>query len=177
MKKFISIFLCVVSIFAMAVPSFAATLNETNTSGSMIADYKAGYTSDDKGTEDPTDDDVVGSYTVTIPEYIVVTEAGQDIQNQVVKINDAMLLYDTIMYISVTYTSLKCGRQSIAYKMQRAEDGSNYYIDVASGSNIIEVRAGNPTTERRMKLSAVLTESAVFAGNYTDTVVFNITVR
>ena len=177
MKKFISVILCFVTIFAMAVPTFAATLNENNTSGNMIADYKAGYTADDKGTEDPTDDDVVGSYTVTIPSYIVVTAQGKDLAPQTVKINDAMLLYDTIMYISITYGSLKCGRQSLGYKFQRADDGSSYFINVDSGSNIIEVRAGTPSVEKHMNLCAVLTESPVFAGNYKDTVVFNVTVR
>ena len=177
MKKILSLILAVICIFSVTVPAFAANIDQTHTSGTMIADYKAGYTSDDKGTEDPTDDEVEGSYDISIPEYIVVTPQNQARALQTVEITNAMLKYDTILFISLTYSSLACGRQTLGYKFQRADDGSTYFLDVLSGSNIIEVRAGAPNAVRHMNLSAVLTDTPLFAGNYKDTVTFNATVR
>ncbi|MCR4594411.1 MAG: hypothetical protein K5761_05095 [Clostridiales bacterium] len=177
MKKILSLILAVICIFSISIPVFAATVDERHTSGNMIADYKAGYTTDDKGTEDPTDDDVESSYDISIPEYIVVTAQNEDRTVQTVEITNAMLEYDTILYLSLSYSSLKCGRQTLGYKFQRADDGSQNFVDVQSGSNIIEVRAGSPNAVSHMNLSAVLTQSPIFAGNYTDTVTFNATVR
>lgn len=78
-RKILSLLLTAVFIMALSsMSAFAATLDQDTASGSAIVAYTAGQIADDNGTEDPTDDIISGTYTISIPDYIKVSAIGVD---------------------------------------------------------------------------------------------------
>ena len=62
---------------ALTIPSFAATLDQNAPSGTAKVVYRAGQVTDNKGTEDPTDDTISGTYTVSVPAFIEAAAQGE----------------------------------------------------------------------------------------------------
>ena len=72
-SKIVSMLLAVMMLCSMAVPVFALDLD--NPTGNTQIGHTAGATLSDNGTpDDITDDTIAGTYTVSIPEYILAGE-------------------------------------------------------------------------------------------------------
>lgn len=179
MNKIISVLLAVVMATAIAVPTFAAekTLDQNQTSNTATAFYQAGKIVDDKGTEDPSDDVVQGTWSVTIPTYIDVAEKDGAPTEYSVTAKDVLIPYETNLTVTVDYDILELSGNTLAYKMQadpQSENGS--LADVATGSTILTAAAGEPTAVTTSQIGAVLTAEPLFSGNWTDTVTFTVSV-
>lgn len=183
MKKFgkvISALLAVCMVFgATSITAFAAELNQDNTSGSATVYYQAGQVVDNKGTEDPSDDVVGGTYVVTIPAYIEAAEVNGTPAEYDVTAKDVLIPYGTSLKVAVDFEdSLKLADNNsvtIGYDMQ-AKQGETSLASVNTGATILTVAAGNPDAVTTSQIAAVLTAAPVYAGTYTNTATFNVTV-
>ena len=166
--------LCAVLIAAMAVPSFAATLDQNTPSGNAKIVYKAGQTTDDKGTEDPSDDVVSGTYPVSIPEYIEAAAQGEAPTAYDVTAQDVLIPYATSLNVSVDFdNTLKLADNTatvIAYDLQA--NGAS----VSTGATILTVAAGNPDAATTSTVAAVLTQAPSYSGVYSNTATFGVAV-
>lgn len=179
-KKIISFVLALAILAAMSTTAFAAELNQNTTQGDAKVVYKAGQTVDDNGTEDPTDDVMGGTYTVTIPEYIVAAKQGDTPTAYNVTAENVLIPYNTSLKVNVTTTNkLKLTDNTataIGYDFKANPQGESTLATVASGSTILTKAAGDPDTAVTSQVAAVLTESPDFSGTYIDTVSFTIVV-
>ncbi len=178
--KIISAVLAVCMVFgATSVTAFAATLDQDNTSGSATVYYQAGQVIDNKGTEDPTDDVVGGTYLVTIPAYIEAAEADGTPAEYDVTAKNVLIPYGTSLKVAVEFeNNLKLeddNAVTVGYDMQ-AKQGSGSLTSVNTGAAILTVAAGNPDAVTTSSIAAVLTEAPVYSGTYTNTASFNVTV-
>lgn len=173
-KSIVSVMLCAALIAAMAVPSFAATLDQNTPSGNAKIVYKAGQTTDDKGTEDPSDDVVSGTYTVSIPEYIEAAAQGEAPTAYDVTAQDVLIPYATSLNVSVDFdNTLKLADNTatvIAYDLQA--NGAS----VSTGATILTVAAGNPDAATTSTVAAVLTQAPSYSGVYSNTATFGVAV-
>lgn len=175
MKKFISIFMALAIVMCMAVPTFAATLDNTNKSGNAIVYYKTGPTSNDRDTTDPTDDVVDGTYTVVIPELIEAKKSADNPTAENVIASNVLIPYNTKLYVGVTYGELSTTNSKVKYELQKSDDG-NTFNQVLSGSTVLLVPAGYPSQSFTSKVKAVVTGNPLYSGNYSDTATFNLVV-
>lgn len=174
-KKIMAVALAIALFASLSTTAFAAdkTLTEDHTSDTALVYYQAGKV-DDKGTDDPTDDVVSGTYTVTIPEYIKAAKVGETPETSDVTAKDVLIPYGTNLTVDVTFEdSLVLSDNAstkIAYDMQA--NGTK----IASGDTILTVAAGDPNGTSTIPVGAVLTQAPVFAGTYTDTATFSVSV-
>lgn len=178
--KAISALLAVCMVFgATSITAFAAELNQDNTSGSATVYYQAGQIVDNKGTEDPSDDVVGGTYLVTIPAYIEAAEADGTPAEYDVTAKDVLIPYGTSLKVAVDFeNSLKLADDNtvtIGYDLQ-AKQGEAALASVNTGATILTAAAGNPDAVTASSIAAVLTEAPVYAGTYTNTATFHVTV-
>lgn len=178
--KLISALLAVCMVFGTtSVTAFAAELNQDNTSGSATVYYQAGQVTDDKDTEDPTDDVVGGTYTVSIPAYIEAAEVDGTPAEYDVTAKNVLIPYGTSLKVAVDFeNNLKLADDNsvtIGYDMQ-AKQGEAALASVNTGATILTVAAGNPDAVTTSSIAAVLTEAPVYSGTYTNTATFNVTV-
>lgn len=142
--KKIFVLLCLLISLLAAIP-LRALATETST---------VQYTSD-------------GNYTITIPDYI---EA--DTEGVIVEMSDVLLPYDHELSITVEFDNLlhlkDASSITIPYKILADEK------EYQSGDTILRQNAGNPQKSTSVKLAAQVTESPLYSGIYTSTVVFNI---
>ncbi len=141
-KLIIAFALVTVMTFAISVNAFAAELNQNQTSGAATAVYKAGQTVNDNGTpDDPTDDTVSGTDTITIPDYIVVADGADVPTNYDVTAKDVLIPYATALNVAVDFESnLKLSDNpatTVTYDLK------NNDASVKSGDAILTVAAGN----------------------------------
>ncbi len=179
MKKFISIFCAVAMTMAVSIPTFAAekTLNENQTSNTATAFYQAGQVVDNKGTEDPSDDVVQGTWGVTIPTYIDVAEKDGTPTEYSVVAKDVLIPYETNLTVTVDYDILELSGNTLAYKMQADPQGANGALsDIETGATVLTAAAGDPKAVTTSQISAVLTAEPLFSGNWADTVTFTVSV-
>lgn len=173
-KSILSIVLCVSLLTALTIPSFAATLDQNSPSGEAKVVYKAGQTTDDKGTEDPSDDVVSGTYTVSIPEYIEAAAQGETPTAYDVTAQDVLIPYATSLNVSVNFdNTLKLADNTatvIAYDLQA--NGAS----VSTGATILTVAAGNPDAATTSTVAAVLTQAPSYSGVYSNTATFSVAV-
>ena len=180
-SKILSAVLAVCVIMGItSLSAFAATLDQSNTSGSATVYYQAGQVTDDNGTpEDPTDDVVGGTYLVTIPAFIEAADVNGTPTEYDVTAKDVLIPYGTSLKISVDFeNNLKLeddNSVTVGYDLQ-ARQGSGFLASINTGAAILAVDAGNPDTITTSSISAVLTDTPVYAGTYTNTATFNITV-
>lgn len=178
--KVLSAILAVCMIMSFGcVTAFAAELNQDNTSGSATVYYQAGQVTDDNGTEDPTDDTVGGTYTVTIPAYIEAADKNGVPAEYDITAKNVLIPYGTSLKVAVDFeNSLKLADDhavTVGYDLQ-AKQGEASLASVNTGATILTVAAGNPDSVTTSSIAAVLTEAPVYSGTYTNTAVFNITV-
>ena len=172
--RLIAFALCAVLLMTASVPAFAATLDQNTPSGETKVVYKAGQTTDNKGTDDPSDDTVSGTYTVTIPEYIEAAAVGSEPTAQNVVAKDVLIPYATSLKVTVDFdNTLKLTDNTatgVAYDFKVS--GSK----TASGGDVMTVAAGDPNTTTTVAVSAILTQAPIYSGVYTDTATFHVAV-
>lgn len=174
-KKIMAVALAIALFASLSTTAFAAdkTLTEDHISDTALVFYQAGKV-DDKGTGDPTDDVVSGSYTVTIPEYIKAAKVGETPETSNVTAKDVLIPYGTNLTVDVTFEDALVlsdnASTKIAYDMQA--NGTK----IVSGDTILTVAAGDPNGTSTVPVGAVLTQAPVFAGAYTDTATFSVSV-
>lgn len=178
MKKFKIIMscLCVAALmFSFATTSFAATLDQNNPTGDTITYYKAGQVSDPKDEDNPIDDEMEGTYLITIPEYIEAAEVGGVPTTQDVTAEECLLLYNSTLNVAVEFSGEFTLRDNadtkLAYKMQA--DGT----DITTGDTVLSVSAGDPVSVTSVAIGAALTADPLYAGVYTDTATFTASVE
>lgn len=179
-SKILSAVLAVCVIMGItSLSAFAATLDQSNTSGSATVYYQAGQVIDNKGTEDPSDDTVGGTYIVTIPAYIEAAATDGTPAEYDVTAKDVLIPYGTALKVAVDFeNNLKLeddNSVTVGYDLQ-ARQGSGFLASINTGAAILAVDAGNPDTITTSSIAAVLTDTPVYAGTYTNTATFNITV-
>lgn len=174
-KKIVSAAMALAIVMTMCLTAFAApaTLTNENKTGDATVYYKEGKIIDPK-TEDPTDDVVEGTYTVTVPEFIEAAAQGKTPVTQNVTATDVMLLPEETLSIDCEYSGKLLLRENMSttldYKMQ------NNSTDFNSGDVVLTCPAGTPDATFTTAIGSMLTASPIYAGVYTDTVTFNCSV-
>lgn len=175
-KKIMTVALAIALFASLSTTAFAAdkTLTEDHISDTALVFYQAGKVVDDKGNDDPTDDVVSGSYTVTIPEFIKAAKVGETPETSNVTAKDVLIPYGTNLTVDVTFEDALVlsdnASTKITYNMQA--NGTK----IVSGDTILTVAAGDPNGTSTVPVGAVLTQAPVFAGAYTDTATFSVSV-
>lgn len=174
-KKALAAFAAVAMLATMSTTTFAATLDQDTTSDDAIVVYQAGERLDDNETpEDPTDDTMGGTYTVTVPEYIIAADVGGDPTEEAVTATDVLIPYGTNLTVDVEFDGelelQDNAATTLTYEMQN--NGSA----ISTGDTILTVAAGDPDGSSSTQIGAVLTQAPSYAGVYTDTAVFTSSV-
>ncbi len=158
MKKIVSIVLSCLVVFCMLSCVNATTLDETTDAGKTKIEYSVGET-----------------YTVVIPEEIVVAKNTETPVEYSVAVKDLLIPYGSSLDVSVEYEGkLKLFEHSattLGYQIIKSSDSSV----LSNGDKVISVPAGT-VEEQTENLTAVLTETPVIAGNYEDIATFKINV-
>lgn len=164
-KKILALVLSAIMLLSCGIMANAATLNEDNPTGNTTVEYTFGGAS--------------GTFTVTIPDYIIPVDIDETRNAYTVSAED--------VYIPVgTYLSVYCSFDGrvvlednsstvLPYKMYKADETTDG-IEVLSGDHILVVYAGNVDGDSNI-ITAELTEAPKYAGKYFDTAVFSIVVH
>lgn len=171
MKKILTAFILVMALFVTSIPAFAS---EADT-GDTTVYHKIGQIVNVNDPDDPTDDEIAGTYTVSIPAYIEAAPKDQTpADEQDVRASDVLIPYGTQLLVKMEFDGrlrLKNNRDvTVGYKMQ-----INGY-DAVSGSSVLSVPAGNPDEISSAFIGSALTETPAYSGIYTDTVTFVMSV-
>ncbi len=173
LKTILACALALIMMFAMTATAFAAPLTNENTNGDSTVYYKAGNITDPK-TEDPTDDEMEGTYKVTIPEYIEAAPVDGTPVTQNVTATEVLLLPATTLSVACEYSGQMTLREDnsikLGYKMQNAG------ADFASNDVVLTAAAGTPTATFETAIGSILTAAPLYAGVYTDTATFTCSV-
>ena len=181
-KKLLACVLAVMLVLSIGTLSaFAATLDQNNSSGTATVYYQAGQVSDDGSTsDDPTDDTVGGTWTVTIPAYIEAAAKGETPTEYNVTAKNVLIPYNTSLKIAVSFTNQlelsDNGSVTLDYDLQAKQQGAGSLSSVSAGATNMTVAAGNPDAETTTTVGAVLESSPLYSGTYTNTVTFSVTV-
>lgn len=177
-KTILSIFTAVCLFCCAAVPTFA--LDQNDTSGTAKVVYKAGQTVTDGGTDDPSDDTVSGTYTVTIPDYILAASADEAPTQYDITAKDVLIPYNTNLKVSVEFeNALKLQdnpTNTVSYDLQAKMQGKEALSSVSTGDTVLTVAAGTPDAVTTSQIVAVLTQAPVYSGIYTNTATFAMSV-
>lgn len=178
MKKLLSFLTAVAVVTCCAVPTFA--IDQSSPSGSAKVVFKAGETVDDKGTPDPSDDEIAGTYTVSIPDFIEAAGAEEEPVIYDVVAKDVLIAYNTNLTVTVSYeNTLKQtdnAAATVGYELQANPQSSSSLTAVSSGDTILTVPAGTPEQATTTQIAAILTAAPVYSGVYTNTVTFTVSV-
>lgn len=175
LKKILAVAMALAMCLSISViGASAAEISNIDTDGDAMVYYQAGNPLDDKGTDDPTDDEVEGTYKVTIPEYIVAAAKDGTPETEDVVITEALLLPATTLSVACEYsgelTLKEDNNVKLAYEMQN--NGTVF----ATGDVVVSVDAGDPFATTSTEIGAQLTADPLFAGTYTDTTTFTASV-
>lgn len=168
MKKVISLFLTALMMCLSFTPALAVELNE-NATNSTSAEVR--YTTD-------------SVWTVTIPDYIEPTEDGDELYSvaaQSVLIPDGKQLTVAVDYDGKLSNKDKANVElpyGIYKETSPLTRGVNDEASLVNrGDVILTVESGSPKTASIVSLSTRTLEKAKYAGIYTDTVIFNISLN
>lgn len=209
-KSVLALVLALSIVFVMAVPSLAADVTiGRDDDGDPLDDVTTAtatvwYRSDDPNPDEPEiipdPDDVIDTYTVTIPNDIKATKTDAVALNYNVVATNVLIHPDTQLQVHCAYnpnlyyrnTTGDTGRGEdhsadtfITYKMQTVavgppDVGTDFAskVDAADvGPAILTVTAGTPFDTNTTVIRALLTSDVLFAGLYSDpTVVFSCAV-
>lgn len=174
MKKLITIITLVMALCLMSVTAFAGELDQTAPSGDSTVFYKIGEFGDINNPDDPTDDEVSGTYKVTIPDYIEAVPMNKTPVTQNITAKEVLIPYNTTLSVDITYDSeLKLKENNdvtIGYGLQ--VNGA----DINTGDTILTVDAGNPTGVTTVAIGGILTEAPIYSGMYANTANFVVSV-
>lgn len=173
-KACMSLLLIAIMAFSTNISVFAAELDHDSASGSATVVYKAGQTTYDKGTDDPRDDIVGGTYLVTIPDVIEASDNNNEISTKDVIISDALLPVDTKLTVHISFDS--------ALKLADNPSVQIPYImwansqEINSGETILTLDAGDPDAVISASVGVSLAQAPAYSGVYSNTVVFSVSV-
>lgn len=152
MKKIISLALAVLMIAAMSVTAFAADIKQdtANKTGDVTIEYTQSE-----------------SYVVIIPDSMTV---GTD---ATVEVNDIVIGYNKQLTVSVSSQN--------EWKLKNNDDGLGYTLHigetgVTSTNNTVLTAASGDTASKTLSVTIDPNQSPKYAGNYTDTLTFNVSV-
>lgn len=172
MKKIFTTLLLIMALCLSSIPSFAADLTHASPIGDTTVYHRVGNIADVNNPDDPTDDDISGTYTVSVPAYIEAAAQGQSPTEQAVSAFNVLLPYGSELLVSVdfdNYLSL-LNHESVTVGYQMQSKGSL----ITSGDTILSVSAGNPDVVTGASIGSVLSSKPVYAGMYTNTATFTI---
>lgn len=174
MKKIITIITLVMALCLMSVTAFAGELDQTAPSGDSTVYYKIGEFGNPNDLDDPTDDEVSGTYKVTIPDYIEATPMNKTPVTQNIIAKEVLIPCNTTLSIDITYDDELKLRENdgvtIGYNLQ--VNGS----DINTGDTILTVDAGDPTSVTTVAIGGILTEAPIYSGLYANTANFVVSV-
>lgn len=175
LKKIMAVAMALVMCLSISViGASAATLTNENLTDDGMVWYEAGNLLDDKGTDDPTDDVIEGTYKVAIPEYIEAAPMDGTPETQEVVATEVLLLPEEVLSVSCAYSGELTLREDndvkLGYKMQ------NEGVDFVTGDVVLTADAGDPTATYDTSIGSILTANPNYAGVYTDTVTFTASV-
>lgn len=174
MKKLITIITLVMALCLMSATAFAGELDQTTPSGDSTVFYKIGEFGDINNPDDPTDDEVSGTYKVTIPDYIEAAPMNETPVTQNITAKEVFIPYNTTLSIDLTYDGelkLKGNNDvTIGYGLQ--VNGT----DINTGDTILTVDAGNPTDVTTVAIGGIITEAPIYSGMYANTANFVVSV-
>ena len=158
MKKLFAVLMAMLIVFSICVPSFAVEIDNTNTSGNAIATYEAN-----------------SSFKVTIPTYIAPSEKGETASANMYSVtaSDVFIPDGNQLTVTVDYDGILTDRNGVEIPYKLFSGGS----EVTNGQKIIAKDAGNPDDTATVNFSAAVQAEPRYAGTYTDTVTFNISVE
>lgn len=170
MKKLFVLLTLIAAMCVTSIPAFAA---EADT-GDTTVYHRIGNIVNVNDPDDPTDDEISGTYTVSIPAYIEAAAKDQTPDEQEVSASDVLIPYGTQLLVNMEFDGklhLKSNNDvTVGYKMK-----INGY-DAVSGSSVLSVPAGNPDEITSGFVGSTLTETPVYSGIYTNTATFLISV-
>lgn len=174
MKKIIVVMTLIMAFCLSSVTAFAEELNEENPSGDTTVFYKIGSTDNENNPDDPTDDEISGTYAVQIPAYIEAASKQQVPVTQDVIAKNVMIPYGTTLNVSVEYEKMLKLKDNtditVGYTLQA--DNEN----IEPGSVVVSVPAGTPESITKSAIGGVLTEDPAYAGVYSNIATFAISV-
>lgn len=172
MKKFFTAFVLVLALCLTSVPAFAADLTQDVSTGNTTVYHRVGNITDVHDPNNPTDDEIAGTYTVSIPAYIEAAAQEQVPAEQEVSAFDVLLPYGTKLLVSVDFENhlSLLNHESVTVEYQMLANGNR----ITAGDTILSVPAGNPDAVNRTSVASVLSAKTVYAGMYTDTATFTI---
>ena len=174
MKKIITVCTLIMALCLTSVTAFAAEIDETTPSNETAVYYKIGNVTNPNDPDDPTDDEVAGTYKVTIPDYIEAVEMDQIPVTQKVTAEEVMIPYNSELSVGIAYDGeLKLKDNSditVGYKI--ISDDS----DVSTGDTILTIPAGTPDAVTTTESGGILTEMPVYSGMYVNTATFTLSV-
>ncbi len=157
MKKLFAVFMAMLIVFSISVASFAAEIDNTNSSGKATASYEAN-----------------SSFKVTIPTYIAPEEKGTTDSTEMysVSASEVFIPEGNQLTVTVDYDGILTEKNGVEIPYKLYSDGA----EITNGQKIIKQNAGNPYDTITFNFSAAVQEEPRYAGIYTDTVTFNILV-
>lgn len=175
MKKIFTAFVLVLTLCLTSIPAFAMEVQHNIPSGDSTVYHRVGNIVNVNDPDDPTDDEIAGTYTVSVPAYIEAASKDQTPNDeQEVHASDVLIPYGTQLLVKMEFDGrlhLKSNSNvTVGYKMQ-----INGY-DAASGSSVLSVPAGNPDAVTSASMGSALTETPAYSGIYANTVTFVMSV-
>ena len=161
MKKIIALALVLVFTIALAVPAFAADITGVDSNDAL---------SNGTNNEAKVTYDVAGSYTVSVPATLVADGAAQEVSAA-----NVVLYRNTQLVVTVTYSGfLKVdgdAATNLAYTINKAGGA----VITSATDAIFSITAGGSKTATQ-NIEAKINGIPGFAGNYTDSITFNVTI-
>lgn len=157
MKKFISIFLALLMILSISVPTLAAEITQKKVSGTTDVVYT-----------------VASEYTVTIPEYIIPVEPDETPNIYSVKANNVLVEDGKEVKVTVSYDNILTDDRGAELKYALYYEDNTEIVDE---DTILTVNAGTPNGTASTYFVSYLTEDVKYAGVFTDLVTFNFSVE
>lgn len=159
MKKILAIFLAVMIIFSISVPSFAAyiDLNANAKTGNSIAVYENS-----------------SKYTITIPDYIIPVKQNEEGNVYNVTTKDVLLADSQTLDVTVEYDNFLT--DSRGAELEYSLNNTDKTV-IETGAVILSQDAGSPEATSSKDFTAYLTEDVLFAGVFTDVVTFNCSIK
>lgn len=157
MKKIISIFLAMLMLLSISIPTLAAEIREATGTGTTDVIYT-----------------VPSEYTVTIPEFIIPVKADETPNTYSVTANKVLLENGEEVKVTVSYDNVLTDKRGAELNY------ALYYEDnteIADEDTILTVDAGTPDGTASTNFISYLTEDVRYAGVFTDIVTFNFSIE
>lgn len=157
MKKIISIFLAMLMLLSISVPTLAAEIREATGTGTTDVIYT-----------------VPSEYTVTIPEFIIPVKADEVPNTYSVTANKVLLENGEEVKVTVSYDNVLTDKRGAELNYALYYEDNTEIVDE---DTILTVDAGTPDGTASTNFISYLTEDVRYAGVFTDIVTFNFSIE